>query len=226
MLECTNLTKSYKKKCVVDNLSFNVNKGEIFAFLGSNGAGKTTTIKMILGLVGIDSGEVKIAENIRIGYSPETPYFPPFLTGYEVLEYYAGIQKIAKAERKAEISKLLETVGLENDKTRVKNYSKGMLQRLALAQALLGNPDLLILDEPTAGLDALGRLEIMQLIEKLKNSGKTIIINSHILNDIERICDRGIIIKKGVQMGVWNKSDNNTKTLEEIFLDLVGGVTE
>ena len=226
MLECTNLTKSYKKKCVVDNLSFNVNKGEIFAFLGSNGAGKTTTIKMILGLVGIDSGEVKIAENIRIGYSPETPYFPPFLTGYEVLEYYAGIQKIAKAERKAEIPKLLETVGLENDKTRVKNYSKGMLQRLALAQALLGNPDLLILDEPTADLDALGRLEIMQLIEKLKNSGKTIIINSHILNDIERICDRGIIIKKGVQMGVWNKSDNNMKTLEEIFLDLVGGITE
>lgn len=226
MLECTNLTKSYKKKCVVNSLSFNVKRGEIFAFLGSNGAGKTTTIKMILGLVGIDSGEVKIAENIRIGYSPETPYFPPFLTGYEVLEYYAGIQKIAKTERKAEIPKLLETVGLENDKTRVKNYSKGMLQRLALAQALLGNPDLLILDEPTAGLDALGRLEIMQLIEKLKNSGKTIIINSHILNDIERICDRGIIIKKGVQMGVWNKSDNNTKTLEEIFLDLVGGVTE
>ncbi len=226
MLECTNLTKSYKKKCVVDNLSFNVNKGEIFAFLGSNGAGKTTTIKMILGLVGIDNGKVKIAENIRIGYSPETPYFPPFLTGYEVLEYYAGIQKIAKTEQKAEIPKLLETVGLENDKTRVKNYSKGMLQRLALAQALLGNPDLLILDEPTAGLDALGRLEIMQLIEKLKNSGKTIIINSHILNDIERICDRGIIIKKGVQMGVWNKSDNNTKTLEEIFLDLVGGITE
>lgn len=226
MLECTNLTKSYKKKCVVDNLSFNVNKGEIFAFLGSNGAGKTTTIKMILGLVGIDSGEVKIAENIRISYSPETPYFPPFLTGYEVLEYYAGIQKIAKAQRKIEIPKLLETVGLENDKTRVKNYSKGMLQRLALAQALLGNPDLLILDEPTAGLDASGRLEIMQLIEKLKNSDKTIIINSHILNDIERICDRGIIIKKGVQMGIWNKSDNNTQTLEEIFLDVVGGITE
>ena len=100
MLECTNLTKSYKKKCVVNNLSFNVNKGEIFAFLGSNGAGKTTTIKMILGLVGIDNGKVKIAENIRIGYSPETPYFPPFLTGYEVLEYYAGIQKIAKTEQK------------------------------------------------------------------------------------------------------------------------------
>lgn len=226
MIECTNLTKSYKKKCVVDNLSFSVRNGEIFAFLGSNGAGKTTTIKMILGLVGIDSGEVIMAENTKIGYSPETPYFPPFLTGYEVLEYYAGIQKISKTERKTEIPQLLETVGLENDKTRVKNYSKGMLQRLALAQALLGNPNLLILDEPTAGLDALGRLEIMQLIEKLKIGGKTIIINSHILNDIERICDRGIIIKNGIQMGVWNKSDNNTRTLEEIFLDLVGGITE
>ena len=97
---------------------------------------------------------------------------------------------------------------------------------MAIAGVLAMKPDVLILDEPTAGLDALGRLEIMQLIEKLKHSGKTIIINSHILNDIERICDRGIIIKKGVQMGVWNKSDNNTKTLEEIFLDLVGGVTE
>lgn len=226
MLECKNLTKSYKGKCVVNNLRFEVNRGEVFAFLGSNGAGKTTTIKMILGLVRIDSGEVKMDENVHIGYSPETPYFPPFLTGYEVLEYYAGIQKIPKSERKAEINHLLDMVGLENDKTRVKNYSKGMLQRLALAQAMLGGPDLLILDEPTAGLDALGRLEIMQLIEKLKKSGKTIIINSHILNDIERICDRGIIIKKGVQMGVWNKTDKNAKTLEEIFIDLVGGITE
>lgn len=223
MLECINLTKIYNKKAVVNGLSFKVNKGEIFAFLGSNGAGKTTTIKMILGLVGIDKGEVKLSRDVSIGCSPETPYFPPFLTGYEVLDYYAGVQKISKKERKQEIVRLLETVGLENNKTRVKNYSKGMLQRLALAQALLGNPDLLILDEPTAGLDAIGRVEIMQLIQILKKSGKTIIINSHILNDIENICDRGIIIKKGVQMGVWNKADNNRKTLEEIFIDLVGG---
>lgn len=226
MLECVNLVKSYKERCVVNNLSFQVKRGEIFAFLGSNGAGKTTTIKMILGLVKKDGGEVKLADNVQIGYSPETPYFPPFLTGYEVLDYYAGIQKIAKTERKAEIIRLLDTVGLENNKTRVKHYSKGMMQRLALAQALLGNPDLLILDEPTAGLDALGRLEIMQLIEKLKGMGKTIIINSHILNDIERICDRGIIMKRGVQMGTWSKSDNNNKSLEEIFLELVGGTKE
>lgn len=226
MLECSNLTKSYKKKCVVNNISFSVGRGEIFAFLGSNGAGKTTTIKMILGLTEIDSGQVKVTEGVRIGYSPETPYFPPFLTGYEVLDYYAGIQRIPRLGRKTEIEGLLDMVGLENSKTRVKNYSKGMLQRLAIAQALLGNPDLLILDEPTAGLDALGRLEMMQLIGKLKNEGKTILINSHILSDIERICDRGIIIKKGVQMGTWNKADNNTQSLEEIFLKLVGGINE
>lgn len=226
MLECTALTKTYNDKFVVNSLSFRVNKGEIFALLGSNGAGKTTTIKMLLGLVRADSGSINIDSGVRIGYSPETPYFPPFLTGYEVLDYYAGIQKISKTRRKAEIIRLLEMTGLENDKTRVRNYSKGMLQRLALAQALLGDPELLILDEPTAGLDALGRHEIMQLITKLKAEGKTIIINSHILNDIERICDRGIIIKKGVQMSVWNKSDNNVKSLEEIFIKLVGGVSE
>ncbi|MBR4085602.1 MAG: ABC transporter ATP-binding protein [Lachnospiraceae bacterium] len=226
MLECKNLTKIYQEKCVVNNLSFKVNRGEVFAFLGSNGAGKTTTIKMILGLVKKDSGEVVCEEGVKIGYSPETPYFPPFLTGYEVLEYYASLQKIQKEKRKEELEELLETVGLENNKTKVKHYSKGMLQRLALAQSLLGNPELLILDEPTAGLDAMGRVEIMQLIHTLQKSGKTILINSHILNDIERVCDRGIIIKKGVQLGTWNKGDNTGKNLEETFLELVGGIGE
>lgn len=226
MLECIGLKKSYNEKTVVNELSFSVNKGEVFAFLGSNGAGKTTTIKMILGLVKKDSGEIITDDDILIGYSPETPYFPPFLTGYEVLDYYAKIQKIPKSTRSTEISGLLETVGLENNKTRVRNYSKGMLQRLALAQSLLGDPDLLILDEPTAGLDALGRLEIIQLIGKLKSAGKTIIINSHILNDIERVCDRGIIIKNGEQLGEWNRSDRNEKSLEEIFIELVGGIKE
>lgn len=226
MLECIGLKKSYNEKYVVNDLSFNVNKGEVFAFLGNNGAGKTTTIKMILGLVKKDGGEIMHDDNILIGYSPETPYFPPFLTGYEVLDYYAKIQKIPHSIRRTEIMKLLDSVGLENNKTRVRNYSKGMLQRLALAQSLLGDPELLILDEPTAGLDALGRLEIIQLIGKLKNAGKTIIINSHILNDIERVCDRGIIIRNGVKLGEWNKSDNNEKSLEEIFIELVGGIKE
>ncbi|MBQ8568573.1 MAG: ABC transporter ATP-binding protein [Oscillospiraceae bacterium] len=224
MLECKELVKRYKEKCAVDNLSFKVNKGEVFALLGSNGAGKTTTIKMILGLVKKDGGQIILADDIKIGYSPETPYFPPFLTGYEVLDYYGAIQKIPKDERKNIIPKLLETAGLENNKTRVKNYSKGMLQRLALAQSLLGDPQLLILDEPTAGLDALGRLEMMKLIGGLKNSGKTVIINSHILSDIERVCDRGIIMKNGAVLNTWNKSDNNEKSLEEIFIDTIGGI--
>lgn len=225
MLECREIRKSYKKVAVVDALSFEVNRGEVFALLGSNGAGKTTTIKMILGLIGKESGEIRVEPGVQMGYSPETPYFPPFLTGREVLDYYARVQRIPKAERETEISELLETVGLEDNKTKVKHYSKGMLQRLALAQSLLGNPDLLILDEPTAGLDALGKLEIMELIGTLKKQGKTIIINSHILNDIERVCDRGIIIKKGKQMAVWDsKADNQGRSLEEIFVEAVGGM--
>lgn len=223
MLECRELRKSYKKRTVVNDLSFEVQKGEAFALLGSNGAGKTTTIKMILGLVQKESGEIRIEEGIRIGYSPETPYFPPFLTGREALAYYARIQKIPKGEISSQAAELLEKVGLEDSSTKVRHYSKGMLQRLALAQALLGDPQLLILDEPTAGLDALGRLEIMELIGTLKKQGKTIIINSHILNDIERVCDRGIIMKKGRLLGAWDRQKDQGRELEDIFVEMVGG---
>ncbi len=227
MLECKNLTKIYKNKKAVDNLSFSLNQGEVFALLGSNGAGKTTTIKIILGLIKANSGKVHIRDGIRIGYSPDTPYFPPFLTGYETMEYYSAIGKIPKDKRKKEIQSLLELVGLSNDRVKVNNYSKGMLQRLAFAQALSGDPELLILDEPTAGLDALGRIEIIRLIGELKKSGKTVILNSHILGDIENVCDRGIIMDKGRQLGVWEKdTDNKGKSLQEIFVDLIGGAAE
>ena len=227
MLDCENLKKVYGKKSVVDGLSFYVNEGEVCALLGSNGAGKTTTIKMILGLIQKDGGKIELHKGIKTGYSPETPYFPPFLSGHEVLSYYAAIQKIPKQKRKDEITKLLQTVGLEDDKTKVKNYSKGMLQRLALAQALLGNPELLILDEPTAGLDAMGRIEMIQLISRLKQSGKTIILNSHILSDIEQICDRGIIMGKGSVLGTWNKKEEHYgKSLQDIFVELIGGMEE
>ena len=225
MLNCRHITKKYKNVTVVDNLSFQVEEGEVFALLGSNGAGKTTTIKMILGLIQKDSGEIEKKEGLTIGYSPETPYFPPFLTGREALTYYAKIQKIDKTSISNLVGELFEVVGLEDSKTKIKVYSKGMLQRLALAQALLGNPQLLILDEPTAGLDALGRVEMMQLIEKLKKQGKTIILNSHILNDIERVCDRGIIMKKGKILKTWTRQEEHQgKSLEEIFVETVGGV--
>lgn len=223
MLSCRNLKKIYQKQCVVNGLSFAVQEGEAFALLGSNGAGKTTTIKMILGLIPKDGGDVEKQENIRIGYSPETPYFHPFLNGREVLEFYGSLQNIPKKELKEQIPVLLERAGLEDSRTKVKNYSKGMLQRLALAQALLGDPKLLILDEPSAGLDALGRVEMMQTIRSLKEDGKTIIINSHILGDIERVCDRGIIIKKGNLLYEWEKGKEN-RSLEEIFVEKIGGM--
>lgn len=186
MLECINLIKTYAGKTVVKNLSFSVKKGEVFALLGSNGAGKTTTIKMILGFVKTDGGKIKTDENLHMGYSPETPYFPPFLTGKEVLCYYYKIQKLEKSLREKTIT------------------------------------DLLILDEPTAGLDAMGRLEIIQLIGELKKAGVTMVINSHILNDIERVCDRGIILKEGECLREWRKGDEEKK-LEDIFVETIGG---
>ena len=225
MLIVKNLVKNFKDKKAVNDLSFTVEQGEVFALLGNNGAGKTTTIKMILGLLKIDGGSIEVKEGIRIGYSPDTPYFPPFLTGRETLEYYAGISKMDKATRDERISLMLKTVGLEDSKTKVSKYSKGMTQRLALAQALLEDPELLILDEPTAGLDALGRIEIIELIKKLKEMGKTIVLNSHILSDIERVCDRGIIMKNGVCLGTWEKKTCTDKSLQDLFLELMGGLS-
>lgn len=223
MLKCDHLKKIYQKKCVVFDLSFSVKRGEVFALLGSNGAGKTTAIKMILNLVPKDGGTVERAAEARVGYSPETPYFHPFLTGREVLEFYGGLQGLTKEELRREVPELLHRAGLEESSTKVKHYSKGMLQRLALAQALLGDPDLLVLDEPTAGLDAMGRLEMMHTVQALKKEGKTILINSHILNDIERVCDRGIIMKKGRLAYEWENGESD-KSLEEIFVEQAGGM--
>lgn len=223
MITITGLSKSYNGKKVVDNLSFTMKEGTLFALLGSNGAGKSTTIKMILSLVKRDEGEIDMSNDISIGYSPETPYFPPFLTGVEVLSYYGALQKIPKKNLKGECENLLELVGLEDEKTKIRFYSKGMLQRLALAQALLGNPSVLILDEPCAGLDAMGRIEMIELIDRLKKQGKTILMNSHILSDIEKVCDEGIIMQKGKVMRIFTKEDfSGEKSLENIFIETIG----
>lgn len=225
MITISNLTKSYHGKTVVDHLSFTMKEGTLFALLGSNGAGKSTTIKMMLSLVKKDEGNVEIDEGISIGYSPETPYFPPFLTGTEVLSYYGALQKIPKKNLKEESESLLELVGLEDEKTRIKFYSKGMLQRLALAQALLGNPQVLVLDEPCAGLDAMGRIEMIELIDRLKKQGKTILMNSHILSDIEKVCDEGIIMNKGKVLRTFTKDEfSEDKKLEDIFVETIGNV--
>lgn len=224
MITLSHLTKTYKGKAVVEDLSFNLRKGTLFALLGSNGAGKSTTIKMILGLVRRDSGEVVIPEGTTIGYSPETPYFPPFLTGLEVLQYYGALQKIPREELQETCRRLMELVSLCQDKTKIKFYSKGMLQRLALAQALLGNPQVLILDEPCAGLDAMGRIEMIELIAELKKQGKTILMNSHILSDMEKVCDEGIIMQKGIVMRTFTKAEICEEgSLENIFVETIGG---
>lgn len=225
MITVSNLTKTYKRKKVVDDLSFSVKKGQLFALLGSNGAGKSTTIKMILNLVKSDSGEIQAPDGAAIGYSPETPYFPPFLTGLEVLNYYAALQKVPKKEQSEGGKRLLELVGLENDRTKIRFYSKGMLQRLALAQSLIGDPGILILDEPCAGLDAMGRIEMLSLIGSLKRAGKTILMNSHILNDMEKVCDEGIILQNGKVARRFQRADfEGGMGLEELFVKAVGEV--
>lgn len=221
MLKLENVTKKYKNKTVVDKLSLSIGKGEVFALLGANGAGKTTTIKMILGLAKVSEGNITIEEGKKIGYSPETPYFPPYLTAMEVMKYYAGIEGDKTKKDKEYLRGLLEITGLEDTKTKVKDYSKGMIQRLALAQALISDPDILILDEPTAGLDALGRKHNLELLKKLKAEGKTIIINSHILHDIEAICDSGVIMKKGNVIDTWENGVSH-ESLEDKFIRLVG----
>ena len=221
MLRLENVTKKYKNKTVVDNLSLSIEGGEVFALLGANGAGKTTTIKMILGLAKVSEGNITIEEGKKIGYSPETPYFPPYLTAMEVMKYYAGIEGDKTKKDKEYLKSLLDITGLEDTKTKVKDYSKGMIQRLALAQALISDPDIMILDEPTAGLDALGRKHNLELMKNLKEQGKTIIINSHILHDIEAICDRGVIMKKGKVIDTWTNGVSH-ESLEDKFIRLVG----
>jgi ABC-2 type transport system ATP-binding protein len=226
ILECRELVKMYGKTRAVDSLSFSVEKGEVLGLLGPNGAGKTTTIKMILGLTGLSGGKVIIDRETKIGYSPETPYFHPFLTGYEVMRFYSRLQKLDRRTADQQIGRLLELAGLSGAAVKkVKNYSKGMLQRLAFAQALLGDPELLILDEPMSGLDAVGRIEMLGLIGRLKQEGKTIIINSHILNDIEKIADRAIFIANGRLAGMAGKNDLTGSSLEELFVKAVGGDT-
>ena len=223
ILECSHLYKRYGGCEVVSDLSFQVDEGEILGLLGPNGAGKTTTIKMILGLAGADSGTVRIKEGTGVGYSPETPYFHQFLTGCEVLRFYSRLQKIGKAKAEAQMEQLLGAVGLgaSGDK-KTGTYSKGMLQRLAAAQAMLGDPGLLILDEPTSGLDAIGRMEMISLILDLKRRGKSVIINSHVLSDVEKVADRVVFIVNGRNAGVVERREFIEAGLESLFINAAG----
>ncbi|MBM4353621.1 MAG: ABC transporter ATP-binding protein [Deltaproteobacteria bacterium] len=212
VLKVEELKKTFKvgfARKVVDavrGISFAVEPGEIFGFLGPNGAGKTTTIKTVMDLIRPTSGRVSLFgkppgdmdARLRVGYLPEQPYFYDYLKPSELLEFFGKLYGIDSAERKRRIDRLLDRVGLGHAKDRtLRRFSKGMLQRAGLAQALIGNPDLVILDEPLSGLDPIGRKELKDVISNLRTEGKTVFFSSHILADIELLCDKIVIIDKG-----------------------------
>lgn len=230
----SNISKWYgtKKngKYSVKNLNLTINKGDVFGFLGPNGAGKTTTIKMIVGLAKPTHGHISIAGGNpdelsvkqKIGFMPESPSFYLYLTGREFLEFMSSIFNIKNNNNK--INDLLISVELlEAAERQIRTYSKGMLQRLGLAQALINDPDILFLDEPLDGLDPLGRAEIKKIILSLKAQNKTIFLNSHILSDVEELCDYVGIIDKGQLLTVDTPQNisKGHRDLEDAFVNLI-----
>jgi ABC-2 type transport system ATP-binding protein len=201
--------KSLKRKNVraLDHLSLNVYPGEVFGFLGPNGAGKTTTLKILMGLVYPTSGSAKVMgrsiadveTKSSLGYLPENPYFYDYLTGRELLTYAASLFGLTGKAAASKVDNLIETVGLDSEKARrhLRKYSKGMLQRIGIAQALINDPQVLFLDEPMSGLDPIGRREVRDLILSLRRRGKTVFFSTHILTDVEALCDRVAILVRG-----------------------------
>lgn len=190
---------------VLDDISFSVEPGETFAYLGHNGAGKTTTIKALLGLIRVE-GTVEIhgqapgsvAARARTGYLPENPYFYDHLTGREFLELAAQLHGLPRADSARRVDEVLDLVGMrDRQERRLRTCSKGMLQRIGLAQALIGDPDLVILDEPMGGLDPVGRAQVRGILEELRRRGKTLFMSSHILADVESLADRAAILVEG-----------------------------
>jgi ABC-2 type transport system ATP-binding protein len=212
VLEIDNLHKAFKvgfipqRREILKGISLAVVGGEIFGYLGPNGAGKTTTLKCVLGLIFPDRGRIELfghphlspTAKERVGYLPENPYFYDYLTASEFLNFYGQLFGLKGRAKEEKINHLLQLVGLERARNlQLRKFSRGMLQRIGLAQALINDPDLLFLDEPLGGLDPLGRKEIRDIIVRLKQEGKTVFLCSHILQDIEMICDRVAIIVGG-----------------------------
>jgi ABC-2 type transport system ATP-binding protein len=215
VIQTQNLSKTYRtgfwlvqRVRSLSAVDLSVYQGETFGLLGQNGAGKTTLLKTLLGIVRPSKGKATLLgkplgdRNVkkRIGYLPENPYFYDYLTGWEILEFTGGLFQIPQNVQKARIPELLELVGLSTKdakKKQLRRYSKGMLQRIGLAQALINDPELVFLDEPMSGLDPLGRYQMREIILSLKRQGKTIFFNSHVLSDVEKVCDRVAILDKG-----------------------------
>jgi ABC-2 type transport system ATP-binding protein len=220
-------------KVALVGLDLEVNAGEVFGFLGPNGAGKTTTMNVLLGFLQPTYGTASLfGINVnrpiarqRIGYLPEMTYYYKFLTAEELLRFYSKIFGLPHAEAERRIDDVLKLVELESSRKRlIKTYSKGMQQRVGLAQALINNPDLLMLDEPTSGLDPLGRMKVREIIQRLKQEGKTVFFSSHELGEVETVCDRVAIIHQGELKAIGSVHDimGRRASLEKAFLDIVG----
>ena len=212
MVAARGLTKVFRdfwmrpRARAVDHLSFEIQPNEIFGLLGPNGSGKSTTIKMILGLLHPTRGALRVLgkaprdvkAKARVGYLPEESYLYPYLTSEETLNFYARLFDLDRAERRERIEQLLDMIGLKHARHRVVGeFSKGMARRIGLAQALVNDPDLVILDEPTSGLDPLGTRQVKDLILNLARRGKTVLLSSHLLSDVEDVCDRILILYNG-----------------------------
>ena len=222
VIETRNLTKVYRdfwgrqKVRALNALDLDVKRGEIFGLLGPNGSGKTTTIKLLLGLLFPTSGEAlvfgqdaaDVEKNERVGFLPEESYLYRFLTAEETLDFYGRLFDMSPFVRKKRANELIETVGLQGARKRqLKEYSKGMTRRIGLAQALINDPELIVLDEPTSGLDPLGTRQMKNLILKLRDEGKTILMCSHLLADVEDVCDRIAILHQGELQELGRVSD-------------------
>jgi ABC-2 type transport system ATP-binding protein len=235
-IETENLTKEYphgflnlKKRTSLEGLNMQVEMGEVFGFIGPNGAGKSTTIKLLMRLIFPTAGSARILgkpisdiEMHRdIGYLPEQPYFYDYLTAAELLDYFARIHDLPSADRKERVQRMLKKVGLETaGKIQLRKYSKGMLQRVGMAQAILHDPQLVILDEPMSGLDPVGRREVRDIILELKREGKTVMFSTHILSDAEMLCDRVGVIVGGKLRGMGAPEqlvDVKTQGMEILF---------
>ena len=242
-IEVKALTKIYRKSHLgrvsrtmgIKDVSFTVNRGEIFGLLGLTGSGKTTTINLLLGLLRPTSGEsfvlgekahsTKVLR--KIGFMPEVPYFYPYLTAFEILKFYGRMSEIDNLNDR--VNSIIDLVGLSDRKhKKLSEFSKGMLQRIAIAQSLLHDPEILIYDEPISGLDPLAISEMRNLLLKLKNDGKTIFLSSHFISEVEKVSDRVAILAKGslariVEHGVWEGKEGE---LEKIFISAVEGTSE
>jgi len=222
-VQTEHLTKIYKdfwgrdKVRALDDLNLTIHRGEVFGLLGPNGSGKSTTIKLLLGLIFASRGSATVlgqpagstSINERIGFLPEESYLYRFLNGEETLRFYGRLFRIGRRELNRRIPALLVTVGLDakSRKRKLREYSKGMARRIGLAQALINNPDLILLDEPTTGLDPIGTREMKDLILSLKNQGKTVLLCSHLLADVQDVCDRITILFRGSMQTIGNVRD-------------------